>query len=125
MHPDDLKIMWMCYECGRKFVFHSDVEDHKRHFKHTKMMLCDLVSSRKAPALFTRGRMSLGFRFNGRVSRVTVEYEYYPSSGAIRYVNVWYTDSKLKSMVEDDLQMMKNIDNYLRKLLKPSPYVQL
>jgi hypothetical protein len=124
MHPDDLKIVWVCHECGRKFVFHSDVEDHKRHFSHSKMMLCDLTRGRKTP-LFIRGRVSLGFWLNGRVSRVIVDYEYYPSSGAIKYIDVRYTDVKLQSVVEGDQQMMKNIDNYLRKLLKPSPSARL
>lgn len=120
MHPDDLKTMWLCYECGRKFVFHLDVEDHERHFNHSKMMLCYLAGSTKAPALFTRGRTLLGFRLDGRASRVIVEYEYYPSSGAIKYIDVRYTDSKLRSMVEGNPRMMKNIDNYLHRLLKPS-----
>ena len=120
MHPDDLRTVWLCSECGRRFVFHSDVEDHRRNFSHPKMVLCDL-DGRKAPALFTRGRMSLGFRLAGRVARVIVEYEYYPSTGAIHYVDVRYTDSKLQSVVENNPQMMKNIDNYLRRFLKPSP----
>jgi hypothetical protein len=119
MHPDDLKTIWLCFECGRKFVFHSDVEDHERHFNHTKMMLYDLASGRKSPAPFTRGQISLGFMLGGRPSRVIVEYKYYPSSGAIHYVDVRYTDSELQSVVEGNPAMMKNIDNYLRKLLKP------
>jgi hypothetical protein len=120
MHPDDLKTMWLCHECGRKFVFHSDVEDHQRHFNHSKMMMYDIAVSRKAPAPFSRGRIALGFRLAGRVSRVIVEYEYYPASGAIRYKDVRYTDSNLRSMVEGNAGMMKNIDNYLRRLLKPT-----
>ena len=28
MHPDDLKVIWICHECKMKFLFHSDVEDH-------------------------------------------------------------------------------------------------
>jgi hypothetical protein len=120
MHSDDLRTIWLCSECGRRFVFHSDVEDHRRHFNHPKMVLCDL-DARKAPAVFTRGRISLGFRLAGRASRVIVEYEYYPSTGAIRYTDVRYTDSRLQSMVESNPQMMKNIDNYLRRFLKPSP----
>jgi hypothetical protein len=119
MHPDDLKTMWLCRECGRKFVFHSDVEDHERQLNHSNMALYDLASGGKEPVPFTRGRASLGFRLRGRMSRVLVEYEYYPSSGAIRYVNVRYTNRKLQSMIEGDADMMKNIDNYLRKLLKP------
>jgi hypothetical protein len=29
MHPDDLKAVWICHECHKVFVFHSDVDDHK------------------------------------------------------------------------------------------------
>jgi hypothetical protein len=29
MHPDDLKAIWICYECKTVFIFHSDIEDHK------------------------------------------------------------------------------------------------
>jgi hypothetical protein len=29
MHPDDLKAIWICKECHKIFVFHSDVDDHK------------------------------------------------------------------------------------------------
>jgi hypothetical protein len=61
--------------------------------------------------------MSLNFRVGGRVSQVTLEYEYYPSSGAINYVDVRYSDDALRSMVEEDPAMMKNIDNLLRRNL--------
>ena len=125
MHPDDLKTLWLCRECGCNFIFHSDVEDHKRHFRHSKMMMCDLPAGRETPAMFTRGRMSLDFRLNGRTSRVVVEYEYYPSSGAINYVDVRYTDGRLQSMVEGNPGMMKNIDNYLLRLLKQDPSARL
>lgn len=118
MHPDDLKTMWMCSDCGRNFIFHSDVEEHKRNFRHTKMTLRGLSSNGVTPAMFIRGRMSLGFRLNGSVSRIVVEYEYYPSSGAINYVDVRYTDTRLQSMVESDPKMMKNIDGYLRRRLQ-------
>jgi hypothetical protein len=111
--------MWLCRECGRKFLFHSDVEDHKKQMGHSKMMLYDLAGGKKSPEPFTCGRVSLGFRFKGRMSRVIVDYKYYPSTGAIYYVDVRYTDSRLQSMVENNPEMMKNIDNYLRKLLKP------
>jgi hypothetical protein len=34
MHPDDLNAIWICHECKIKFVFHSDVEDHKNSTDH-------------------------------------------------------------------------------------------
>ncbi|HEX7033415.1 MAG TPA: hypothetical protein VF172_10490 [Nitrososphaera sp.] len=116
MHPDDLKVLWLCGECGRHFAFHSDVEAHKRQFNHSMMILYDLQNSGKKEP-FTRGRMSLGFRLQGRPSQIIVEYEYYPATDAINYVNVHYTDGYLRSKVEGDPTMMKNIDNYLRRTL--------
>jgi hypothetical protein len=119
MHPDDLNTMWLCCECGRKFVFHSDVDDHEKQMSHSKMVLYDLGGGRKSPVQFTHGRVSLGFRIKGRVSRVIVEYKYYPSTGVIHYVDVRYSDGGLQSTVEGNADMMKNIDNYLRRILKP------
>ena len=117
MHPEDLKTVWLCCECRRNFLFHSDVEDHKRQFNHSKVMLCNLSETARSSTLFIRGRISIGFKFNSKTSRIIIEYQYYPSTGAIQYVNVLFSDEKLQSKIEGDPEMMKNIDNYLRKLL--------
>jgi hypothetical protein len=34
MHPDDLKVIWICYECKKVFLFHSDVSDHEESTSH-------------------------------------------------------------------------------------------
>ena len=34
MHSDDLKAIWICHECKMKYVFHSDIEDHKDSTGH-------------------------------------------------------------------------------------------
>lgn len=117
MHPEDLKTVWLCCECRRNFLFHSDVEDHKRQFNHSKVMLCNISETARSSTLFIRGRISIGFKFNSKTSRIIIEYQYYPSTGAIQYVNVLFSDEKLQSKIEGDPEMMKNIDNYLRKLL--------
>lgn len=117
MHPEDLKTVWLCCECKRNFLFHSDVEDHKRQFNHSKVMLCNISETARSSTLFIRGRISIGFKFNSKTSRIIIEYQYYPSTGAIQYVNVLFSDEKLQSKIEGDPEMMKNIDNYLRKLL--------
>lgn len=117
MHPDDLKTMWRCCECRRNFLFHSDVEDHKKEFNHSQVMLCTIPEKRKSPAFFIRGRTSLTFKLNGKASKIVIEYQYYPSSDSIDYVDVRYTDKQLQSKVEGSPEMMKNIDNYLRKVL--------
>ena len=117
MHPEDLKTVWLCCECKRNFLFHSDVEDHRREFNHLRVMLCNISETAKSPMIFIRGRISIGFKLNNKTSRIVIEYQYYPSTHTIRYVNVLYSDKKLQSRIEGDLQMMKNIDNYLRKVL--------
>ncbi len=35
MHPDDLKAIWICHECKMKFIFYSDMADHKSSTGHT------------------------------------------------------------------------------------------
>jgi hypothetical protein len=113
MHPEDLKTLWLCCECTRNFLFLSDVEDHKRQFNHSKVMLCNISETERSHTLF----ISISFKFNKKTSQVTIEYQYYPSTGAIQYINVLYSDEKLQSKIEGDPDMMKNIDNYLRRVL--------
>lgn len=117
MHPEDLKTVWLCCECRRNFLFHSDVEDHKREFNHSKVFLSNISETTRSPMLFIRGRISIGFKLNSKTSRIVIDYQYYPSTGAIQYVNVLYSDKKLQSKIEGDPEMMKNIDNYLHKVL--------
>ena len=117
MHPDDLNTMWVCCQCRSNFLFHSDVEDHKKEFNHSRVMLCNIPETRRSPALFIRGRMAIGFKLTGKTSKVVIDYQYYPSDGSIDYVDVRYTDKQLQSKVESSPEMMKNIDNYLRRVL--------
>jgi hypothetical protein len=93
------------------------VEDHKKEFNHSRVMLCNIPETRRSPALFIRGRMSIGFKLTSKTSKVIIEYQYYPSDGSIDYVDVRYTDKELQSKVESSPEMMKNIDNYLRRVL--------
>jgi hypothetical protein len=67
--------------------------------------------------MFVRGRISIGFRLDSKTSAIVIEYQYYPSTGAIDYIDVRFSDRRLQSKVEGDPRMMKNIDNYLRKVL--------
>ena len=80
-------------------------------------MICNISESATSPMLFMRGRSSISFKLNGKKSKIVIEYQYYPSTGVIQYVDVFYSDKKLQSKVEADPEMMKNIDNYLRKAL--------
>jgi hypothetical protein len=117
MHPDDLKTIWLCCDCGHSFLFHSDVEDHKKQFNHSTVVLCTIPERTRSPIFFVRGRISIGFKLSSERSKVVIEYQYYPSSGSIDYVDVRYSDVGLQSRIEKDPQMMKNIDNYVRKVL--------
>ncbi len=48
MHPDDLKAIWICHDCKMKFVFHSDIEDHKDSTGHDlaeKVMMISLMDT--------------------------------------------------------------------------------
>jgi hypothetical protein len=120
MHPRDLKTIWQCRECGRNFVFYSDVEFHKAEFNHSKMISLDFPARRgsKAPAGFIRGQTKLAFRLpDGATARVMIEYKYYPSSDDISYVGVTYSDKRLEYMIEGNPRMIRNIDSYLRRRL--------
>ena len=67
--------------------------------------------------MFMRGRISLTFKLDKVPCKIVIEYQYYPTNGSIDYVDVRYTDKQLQSKVESNPEMMKNIDNYLRKVL--------
>ncbi|MDQ3998722.1 MAG: hypothetical protein M3208_00715, partial [Thermoproteota archaeon] len=79
MPPEDLNTLWLCCECSRNFLFHSDVEDHKRQFNHSEVMLCNISETERSHMLFIRGRILISFKFNKKTSKVTIEYQYYPS----------------------------------------------
>lgn len=113
VHEDDLKTLWQCYECGRNFIYLSDVEDHKRTFNHSKMISRDL--DKKTMAEFIRDQVAFNFKVSGKPAMAIIEYKYYPSTDAITYVDVKYTDSSLQSWIEGDPKMMRNVDNLLRK----------
>jgi hypothetical protein len=44
MHPEDLKILWICVECMQRFIFHSDLEDHQLQTGHFAIKKYDLIS---------------------------------------------------------------------------------
>lgn len=67
--------------------------------------------------MFIRGRISFAFKLDRKLSKIIIEYQYYPSDGSIDYVDVRFTDKQLQSQVESNPEMMKNIDNYLRRVL--------
>ena len=44
MDREDLKTLWFCTECGKRFLFHLDVEDHTKESGHSKVHKYDLWS---------------------------------------------------------------------------------
>jgi hypothetical protein len=50
MHPDDLKAIWFCHECRTKFVFLSDIDDHKDSTGHKLIEKVMMISSAETMA---------------------------------------------------------------------------
>jgi hypothetical protein len=44
MDQEDLKTLWFCFECGKRFIFRLDVEDHTKESGHTRIYKYDLMS---------------------------------------------------------------------------------
>ncbi len=44
MHPEELKAVWICHECHKVFVLHSDVDDHKGLSGHKMIEKATLIS---------------------------------------------------------------------------------
>jgi hypothetical protein len=45
MHPEDLKMIWICQECDSHFIFHADVSDHMTQTGHTRITKADMILS--------------------------------------------------------------------------------
>jgi hypothetical protein len=44
MGQEDLKTLWFCTECGKRFLFRLDVEDHTKESGHSIIHKYDLLS---------------------------------------------------------------------------------
>ena len=44
MDQEDLKTLWFCTECGKRFIFRLDLEDHTKESGHTRIYKYDLMS---------------------------------------------------------------------------------
>jgi hypothetical protein len=53
---------------------------------------------------------------------LSVEFDYYPDDGSMKYRDLHYSDTRLIKHIEGNPQVMKNIDSYLRKNLLESEY---
>ena len=45
MHPEDLKMIWICQECDSHFIFHADVSDHRAQTGHARITKVDMILS--------------------------------------------------------------------------------
>jgi hypothetical protein len=60
---------------------------------------------------------------NDRISGIlSIECDYYPYDGNIKYRDIHYSDPRLIKHIEGNPGVMKNIDAYLRKNLLESEY---
>jgi hypothetical protein len=50
VHPDDLKAIWICHECRRVLVFHSDIDDHKDLSGHKMIEKVMMISPTETSA---------------------------------------------------------------------------
>lgn len=117
MHPDDLRTIWECRECGRKFFYHSDIAGHVRDSGHSRVVSKD-ATRRKNDAVFVRRTVSLSFKVEGRKAKLQVECKYYPATQSIVYTNVNYSDKKLQKIIEGKPEMMSKVDSYLKQLFQ-------
>ena len=45
MDQEDLKTLWFCTECGKRFLFRLDLVDHTKESGHTRIHKYDLPST--------------------------------------------------------------------------------
>jgi hypothetical protein len=67
---------------------------------------------------FEYGQVTFDFKMDGKIERAIFNYKYYPHDDVIDYMDIKYTNPKLRSLIENDAKMMENIDSYIRKLLE-------
>jgi hypothetical protein len=60
---------------------------------------------------------------NNEISGIlSVEFDYHPEDGIMKYRDINYSDKRLIKHIEGNPQVMKNIDSYLRKNLLECEY---
>jgi hypothetical protein len=65
--------------------------------------------------------VALSFKDNNEIlsAFITLECTYNTQSGSIKYVDIKYSDTRLEKHIEQNPNVIKNVDSYLRnKLLK-------
>lgn len=118
MHPDDLKVIWQCKDCGRGFLFHSDMVAHENESRHRRIATMNMPSSATGRLQeFYDGNLVLDFRIAGTLAKMLIRYRHFPSLDRVVYRDVEYSDKRLKDMVETQPVLMAKIDSFLRNKL--------
>ena len=71
------------------------------------------------PPTFVYGQISLDFKLkeDGKVAKATFKYKYLAKDDSVEYVDIEYSDLRLKEMIDGNEQMMERVDKYVRNLL--------
>lgn len=98
-----------------KIIKHNSIaQHHKNDKKDTKT---------KKPIRFSH---LMAFNIKEEINEISgilsVEFDYYPEDGSMKYRDINYSDKRLIKHIEGNPQVMKNIDSYLRKNLLESEY---
>ena len=65
--------------------------------------------------------VALSFKYNKEILSefITLEYIYNTRTGSIKYVDIEYSDRRLEKHIEQNPNVIRNVDSYLRnKMLK-------
>lgn len=65
--------------------------------------------------------VALSFKDNNEIlsAFITLEYTYNTRSGSIKYVDITYSDRRLEKHIEQNPNVIRNVDSYLKnKMLK-------
>jgi len=97
-----------------KIIKHNPIAQHNKDDKKD--------TKAKKPIRFSH-LMAFNIKENDAISGIlSVEFDYYPEDGIMKYRDINYSDKRLIKHIEGNPQVMKNIDSYLRKNLLESEY---
>ncbi len=98
----------------------NGLEDYysTQHFEHDHL-LKEVLTPMRISHLMAFNIIENNDRISGILS---IEFDYYPYDGNIKYCDIHYSDPRLIKHIEGNPGVMKNIDAYLRKNLLESEY---
>lgn len=69
------------------------------------------------PASFVYGQVALDFQVDGKPAKAVFKYKYFAADNTVEYVDIQYSDPKLKSIIENDPHMQQKINDYVMRQL--------